>query len=95
MNNHHTSAPKATKYQVSAIVSAYNSEKFMAGRLQNLIDQSLYLKNQLEIVVVDSGSQQNEGQIVREFMQQFNHIIYLLFVVSLKLASVTGAVKAV
>ena len=77
MNNHHKSAPKATKYQVSAIVSAYNSEKFMAGRLQNLIDQSLFLKNQLEIVVVDSGSQQNEGQIVREFMQQSNHIIYL------------------
>ena len=52
------------KYRVSAIVSAYNSERYIVGRLQNLIDQSLYLKNQLEIIVIDSDSQQNEGQIV-------------------------------
>jgi len=65
------------KYRVSAIVSAYNSERYIVGRLQNLIDQSLYPRNQLEIIVVDSGSQQNEGHIVKEFMRQVNHIVYL------------------
>ena len=65
------------KYHVSAIVSAYNSERFMVGRLQNLIAQSLYLRNQLEIIVIDSGSQQNEGQIVKEFMKRPHHIVYL------------------
>jgi len=64
-------------YTVSAIVSAYNSERFIRDRLQNLVDQTLYRKNRLEIIFVESGSQQNEGQIVREFMQQSNHIVYM------------------
>lgn len=65
------------KYHVSAIVSAFNSEKYIFGRLQNLIDQTLYQKKQLEIIVVDSCSQQNEGHIVREIMQRYNHIVYV------------------
>ena len=77
MKESQTYTPKVSNFMVSAIVSAYNSEKYMAGRLQNLIDQSLYLENQLEIIVVDSGSRQNEAQIVKEFMQPFNHIVYL------------------
>ena len=71
------SNPSNAKCRVSAIVSAYNSEKYIAGRLQNLIDQSLYQKNQLEIIVVDSCSQQNEGQYVKDFMRKFKHIIYI------------------
>ena len=70
-----TNTPPA--YTVSAIVSAYNSERFIRARLQNLVDQTLYRKNRLEIIIVESGSQQNEGQIVREFMQQSNHIVYV------------------
>ena len=65
------------KYRVSAIVSAFNSERYIVGRLENLIDQSLFLKNQLEIIVVDSCSQQNEGQYVKEFIRQFQHIAYV------------------
>ena len=71
------SIPINAKYRVSAIVSAYNSVRYIAGRLQNLIDQSLYIKNQLEVIVVDSCSQQNEGRYVKEFMRQFQHIIYI------------------
>ena len=71
------STPNNPKYRVSAIVSAYNSERYIADRLQDLTDQSLYLKKQLEIIVVDSGSQQNEGQFVKEFMRQFKHIVYV------------------
>ena len=67
----------SSNYRVSAIVSAYNSERFIRERLQNLIEQTLYRKNQLEIIVIDSGSQQAEGQIVREFMRQSDHIVYV------------------
>ena len=63
------------KYRVSAIVSAFNSERYITGRLQNLIDQTLYLKKQLEIIVIDSGSQQNEGHIVKEYMRQYDHMV--------------------
>jgi tetratricopeptide (TPR) repeat protein len=65
------------KYLVSAVVSTFNSEKYIFGRLQNLIDQTLFQKKQLEIIVVDSCSHQNEAHIVREFMQQFNHFVYV------------------
>ena len=66
-----------TPYLVSAVVSSFNSANHLAMRLQNLVDQSLYRKDLLEIIVVDSCSQQNEGQITKQFMQQFNHIIYV------------------
>jgi len=52
---------------VSAIVSTYNSERFMRGCLEDLTSQTLFAKGQMEIVVVDSASPQNEGDIVREF----------------------------
>jgi tetratricopeptide (TPR) repeat protein len=43
---------------VTAIVSTYNSEKYIEGCLQDLLSQTI--ANRLEVIVVDSGSQQNE-----------------------------------
>lgn len=62
--------------KVSAIISTYKSEKFIRGCLQDLIEQSLYEKGQLEIIIIDSNSPENEQAIVREFQQQYNNIIY-------------------
>ncbi len=62
---------------VSAIVSAYNSERFMRGCLEDLTGQTLFASGQLEIIVVDAASPQNEGAIVRELQAQFPNIIYL------------------
>ncbi len=64
-------------FLVSAIVSTYNSEKFIRGCLDDLIDQSLFKKGQLEIVVVNSGSQQNEEAIFKEFQQRYDNIKYI------------------
>lgn len=52
---------------VSAIVSTYNSEKFIEGCLEDLINQTLFQQGKLEIIVVDSASQQNEETIVKKF----------------------------
>jgi len=60
---------------VTAIVSTYNSEKYIRGCLEDLLAQTI--SDQLEIIVVDSGSQQNEGRIVREFQQRFSTIQYI------------------
>lgn len=60
---------------VSAIVSAYNSERFIRGRLENLEAQTIAPR--LEIIVVDSGSPQNEAEIVREFQARNNNIHYI------------------
>ncbi len=57
--------------QVSAVVSTYNSEIFMRGCLEDLTDQTLFAAGRMEIVVVDSASPQNEGAIVREFIEKY------------------------
>ncbi|MEZ2279041.1 MAG: FkbM family methyltransferase [Microcoleus sp.] len=62
--------------QVSAIVSTYNSAKFIRGCLETLVNQTLYQKGELEIVVIDSASQQNEESIVKEFQAKYPNIIY-------------------
>ncbi len=62
---------------VSAIVSAYNSEDFIKGCLDDLLNQTLYKKNKLEIVVVDSGSEQDEYSIVKSYLKKYSNIKYL------------------
>jgi len=63
--------------KVSAIVSTYNSEKFIRGCLEDLVNQTLFKKGQLEIVVVNTGSKQNEKRIVEEFQKKFTNINYI------------------
>jgi len=66
-----------SEFKVSAIVSTYNSERFIKGCLEDLVIQTLYYKSQLEIVVVDSGSQQNEKIIVQGYQQKYPNIVYI------------------
>jgi glycosyltransferase involved in cell wall biosynthesis len=49
--------------KVSAIVSTYNSEDYFAGCLADLTGQTLFEKGQMEIIVIDSGSQQEEREV--------------------------------
>jgi O-antigen biosynthesis protein len=68
--------PAAAKnYLVSAIVSTYNAERFLRGKLEDLEAQTL--AGELEIIVIDSGSPQNERAIVAEFQQRYSNIRYL------------------
>jgi FkbM family methyltransferase len=62
---------------VSAIVSACDSERFMRGCLEDLTSQTLFASGQLEIIVIDSGSDQNERGIVEEYQKRHSNIIYL------------------
>ena len=66
---------RPTCYLVSAIVSTYNAERFLRGRLEDLEAQTI--ADQLEIIVIDSGSQQNERAIVEEFQGRYRNIRYL------------------
>ncbi len=60
---------------LSAIVSTYNSERFMRGCLEDLERQTI--ADRMEILVIDSGSQQNERAIVEEFQQRYDNIRYI------------------
>ena len=62
-------------YLISALIPTYNAERFMRGLLENLEAQTI--ADQLEIVIVDSNSPQNEQAIVEEFQQRYGNIVYL------------------
>lgn len=61
--------------KVSALVSTYNSEYFFRSCLENLLCQTLV--EQLEIIVIDSGSQENEALVVAEFLPHHPQLKYL------------------
>ncbi|MEW5976528.1 MAG: glycosyltransferase [Acidobacteriota bacterium] len=75
-----SSAPKSRDakpqgYLVSAIVSTYRAERFIEGRLQDLLQQSL--GERLEIIVVDSNSPEIERAIVERYCRRHPNIQYL------------------
>jgi O-antigen biosynthesis protein len=61
-------------YLVSAIVSTYNAERFIKGLLDDLLAQTI--GKRLEIIIIDSGSPEYEGDIVREYQKNHSNIKY-------------------
>lgn len=57
---------------VTAIVSTYNAERFMRGCLEDLLAQTI--ADQVEVLVIDSGSQQRESAICEEFARRHDTI---------------------
>src|SRR5579871_2491812 len=57
---------------LTAIVSTYNAERFMRGCLDDLVAQSAL--EAMQILVIDSGSQQGEGAICQEYARQYPQI---------------------
>lgn len=53
---------------VSALVSTYNSERFLRGCLDDLMAQTLWAQGRLEIIVINAGSKQYEHRILREYL---------------------------
>lgn len=68
---------KQPKFKTSAIVSTYNSERFMRHCLQDLVEQTLYKSGELEIIIIDSNSEQNEQAIIQEFQARYPNIFYV------------------
>ncbi|TNE68909.1 glycosyltransferase [bacterium] len=60
---------------VSAIVSTYKAERFIKGLLDDLLLQTI--GSRLEIIVIDSGSPENEGGIVQEYQKKHPNIKYV------------------
>jgi glycosyltransferase involved in cell wall biosynthesis len=65
----------AKDYLVTALVSAYNSERFIRGCLEDLEAQTI--ADKVEIIVIDSCSPQNESAIVEEFQKRYSNIKYI------------------
>ncbi|MHC4680535.1 MAG: glycosyltransferase [Planctomycetota bacterium] len=73
--NHFQRQHEKDKFLVTAIVSSYNAELFIRGCLEDLENQTI--ADKLEIIVVNSSSQENEEAIVREYQQKHDNIVYI------------------
>jgi len=62
-------------HKISALVSVYNASRFLRGCLDDLERQTV--RDRLEIIVVNSNSQENEDDIVREYMARHDNILYV------------------
>jgi glycosyltransferase involved in cell wall biosynthesis len=59
---------------LTALVSTYNSERFLPGCLDDLIEQTIF--QDMEIIVIDSGSLQGERMICETYCRQHRNIQY-------------------
>jgi hypothetical protein len=59
---------------ISVVVSAFNSENWLRACLQQLVSQTVI--DRCEIVVIDSGSQEDEAGVCREFATLLPNLIY-------------------
>lgn len=63
------------KPKVTAIISTYCAARYLPTQLNNLLSQTL--SDALEIIVVDSGSLQNEAEIVSDYQKNHQNIVYI------------------
>lgn len=64
-------------YKVSAIISVFKAEKFIKGCLEDLVGQTLFANDELEIIIVNSGSPENEEPIIQEYLRKYENIKYI------------------
>jgi len=60
---------------ISIIVSTYNSEEFIEGKIKDLLAQTIF--EQTEIIIVNSGSLQSEEEIVKKYLNNYSNIKYI------------------
>jgi len=61
-------------FKVSCIVSTYASAEFIETCLQDLVAQTIFL--QMEIILIDACSPQNELELARPFLEKYDNIRY-------------------
>lgn len=62
------------RYRVSAIVSTYASAAYLRGCIDDLVTQTLYGRGELEIIVIDSASPENEWSILSELARRLPNL---------------------
>lgn len=70
-----TDTDSTFKPRITAIVSTYKSAEFIGECLDDLLAQTV--ADQIEILVIDADSPQNEGEIVRRYQAKHANIRYI------------------
>jgi FkbM family methyltransferase len=63
------------QYRATVIVSTYSAEAFIAECLTDLMNQSV--SDQIEVVIIDACSPENERGVIKEFQSQMTSIKYV------------------
>jgi ADP-heptose:LPS heptosyltransferase/GT2 family glycosyltransferase/Flp pilus assembly protein TadD/ubiquinone/menaquinone biosynthesis C-methylase UbiE len=66
-----------TSIKVSAIVSVFNSGKFINGCLEDLVSQTLFDKGMLEIVIVNCGDDKVDEREIQKYKSKYKNIVYI------------------
>jgi len=61
---------------VSVVIAAYNEERYIAARIENILSQS-YPKDRIQVIVVSDGSTDRTEEIVRSFANR-RHNVHLV-----------------
>lgn len=62
------------EYRISVIVPVYNVEKYLRQCLKSILNQSL---SDIEIIVVNDGSEDGSAQIIDEYANKYNNIVVI------------------
>lgn len=62
------------EYKVTMIVPIYNMEKFLAGCLDSLVNQTIS-PDEMEIMLIDDGSPDNSIDIMREYASKHSNMV--------------------
>ena len=68
---------KAGDYRISVICSLYNAAPKLKRFLDSLFQQSAFVRGEVEVILVDSGSPTNEREVFEELYGQTPHLFYV------------------
>ncbi len=76
-DNFNSDKKNENEIKVSAIVSVYNSGKFIKGCLEDLTSQTLFRKNMLEIILVNCGNDKIDEIEIQKYKSEYPNIVYI------------------
>ncbi len=62
-------------YKITAIVSVYRAERFLRACLEDLVSQTIF--DQMEVIIIDAHSPENEQIIAQEFVEKYSNMKYI------------------
>lgn len=66
----------ANQFKVTCILSLFKAEQFVEHCLEDLVNQTLFINGEMEIIIIDSCSPQNEYEFVKKFIKKYKNIFY-------------------
>jgi len=71
------SGSKSEGIKVSALISVYNSDQYIAGCLSDLTEQTLFKQGALELLFIDCDSPGSEYEVIRAAQKVHPNIVYI------------------